>query len=179
MVASLVGIVLTTVQITDKITVLKNPASELVCDVNASLSCSGVLDAWQSSVLGPPNALIGAIMFAFLGSAALAGVLGSNLSRSYLAALWALALFFLSFASWFMYQTAFNIGQLCIWCVGITTSIVFICATLTRLGNRAGAFGEGRFGTWISRTVGAYGDLVFWASWWLAIALLLWIGLAL
>lgn len=177
LIAALAGISFTTVQIIDKIAILKNPGTGLVCDVNATLSCSGVIEAWQSSVLGPPNALIGAIMFALLGSAGLAGVLRSSLSPHYLAAMWGLAVFFVMFASWFMYQTAFSIGLLCLWCVGITTAVVIICAALTRIADRAEAFGTGWFGAWVARTVRGYGDLVFWGTWWAVIALLVTIGL--
>jgi uncharacterized membrane protein len=179
LIAALAGIAFTTIQIIDKIAILKNPGTGLVCDVNATLSCSGVIEAWQSSALGPPNALIGAIMFALLGSAALAGVLHSTLSRRYLATLWGLAVFFLVFASWFMYQTAFSIGRLCLWCIGITTAVVIICAALTRIANRAHAFGDGSFGRFVARTIHAVGDLIFWAAWWALIALMVATGLLL
>ncbi len=77
------------IQIVEKIAILKNPATTLLCDVNSVMSCTDVLNAWQSSVLGPPNALIGAVMFALLGSGAFGAVLGNRVSRAYLATLWA------------------------------------------------------------------------------------------
>ena len=126
LIATFAGLGFTTVQIVEKITILKDPFTSLACDVNATLSCSNVLNAWQSSVLGPPNALIGAIMFAILASAAFAGMLGSAFSKPYVATCWGLAVFFLCFASWFMYETAFSIRALCLWCVGITTAVVLI-----------------------------------------------------
>lgn len=178
LIATFAGLGFTTVQIIEKITILKDPYTSLACDVNATLSCSNVLMAWQSSVLGPPNALIGAIMFAILASAAFAGMLGSAFSKAYVATCWGLAVFFLGFASWFMYETAFSIGALCLWCVGITTAVVVICAALTRIADRAAAFGDGRFGRGVSTAVRTRLDLAVWAGWWLVIAALLWIGLA-
>jgi uncharacterized membrane protein len=177
LVAALAGIAFTTVQIMEKIDILARPGTTLFCDVSATVSCTQVLNAWQSSVLGPPNSLIGAVMFAVLASAGLAGLLASRLSRAYLVTVWGLAVFFLCFASWFMYETAFSIGSLCVWCTGIVTAVVVICAALTRVANRSGAFGGGGFGYVVATVVRSGLDLAFWAVWWLAVAALLWIGL--
>lgn len=176
--SALAGIGFTTIQIMERIDILAHPGKALFCDVSATVSCSGVLSAWQSSVLGPPNALVGAVMFAVLGSAGLAGVVGSHLSRPYLLTIWGLALFFLCFASWFMFQTAFSIGSLCVWCTGIVTAVVIICAALTRVASRADAFGESGFGYVVRTAVRSRLDLAVWATWWLALAAMLWIGLS-
>ena len=177
-VAALAGVAFTTMQILEKVAILTDPATSLLCDVNSVISCTNVLNAWQSSVLGPPNALIGAIMFALLGSGALAGLLGSRHSHAYLITLWGLAVFFLCFASWFMFETAFSIVSLCLWCTGIVTAVLVICACLTRLADRASAFGTGGAGNVLRAVVHTRLDLVIWVLWWLAIAALLWIGLA-
>ena len=176
--AGLGGTALTTVQIMEKVAILKDPATHLACDVNSVLSCSNVLLSWQASVLGPPNALIGAIMFTLLWSAALGRLLGSTLGTRHLALLWGLAVFFLCFATWFMEQTAFSIGALCLWCIGITTMVVVICACLTRLGVREGAFGRGGFGRWMVTVTHSGLDIIIWVGWWLVIAAMLVIGLA-
>ena len=177
LVPALAGVVFTSIQIMEKIQIVERPDTVLSCDINATVSCSGVLSAWQSSVLGPPNSLIGAIMFAFLASAGLAGVLATRPSRAYLAVTWFLGVFFLCFASWFMYQTAFNIGLLCIWCTGIVTSVVIICAGLTRLAHRERVLGDNAFGRALDTAVRYRFDLLLWVGWWLVIAELLWLGL--
>ena len=177
LVAAFAGLAFTTVQIMEKISILKDPAAGLVCDISTTVSCTNVLNAWQSSVLGPPNALIGAIMFAILGSAALGGVLGGRPARSYLLVLWGLAVFFALFATWFMFQTAFVIGSLCLWCTGIVTAVLAICATLTRIAHRAHAFGSRRFGAWMDTAVKSSLDLIIWGGWWAGIATMLAVGL--
>lgn len=169
---------LTGLQIVEKITVLADPAGAvLVCDVNAVLSCSRVLDAWQSSVLGPPNALIGAVMFAVLGSGALAGATGSRLAGGYLLGLWALAVGFAGFATWFMAQTAYMIGALCLWCTGITTAILVIVAACTRQVAAAGAL-PGAGGRLLGTMVRSGTDVIVIAGWWLVVAVMLVTGLA-
>lgn len=178
MLAGAAGLVFTTVQIMEKISILKNPTAGLFCDLNAKVSCTNVLEAWQSSVLGPPNALIGAIMFAILGSAGLGWLLGSRSSRAHLAVLWGLAVFFAVFATWFMYQTAFAIGSLCLWCTGIVTAVLATCAALTRAANTAGAFGAGRLGRALGLAVRSHLDLIIWGGWWLGIAAMLLVGLS-
>ncbi len=178
LIACLAGIAFTTIQIVEKIAILKDPFTSLSCDVNETLSCSSVLMAWQSSVLGPPNALIGAVMFAILGSAAFAGLLGSSMRRGYTASMWGLSVFFLCFASWFMFETAFSIRALCLWCTGITTALVVICAAMTRVADRTGALGVGPIGRTVAAAVRSRVDLIIWAGWWLVIAGLLWLGLA-
>jgi uncharacterized membrane protein len=178
LIACLAGVAFTTIQILEKIAILKDPFTTLSCDVNETLSCSSVLMAWQSSVLGPPNALIGAIMFAVLGSAAFAGLLGSDLRPGYVATMWGLAVFFLCFASWFMFETAFSIGALCLWCTGITTAIVVICAALTRVADRSGALGDGAIGRTVAVAVRTRVDLLVWGGWWVILAGLVWVGLA-
>ena len=175
--AALTGLAFTTIQIMEKVAILQDPFTRLACDVNSTLSCSQVLTAWQSSVLGPPNAFVGAAMFAILGSAALSGLLASTLSRAYLATLWGLAVFFLAFASWFMYETAFGIRALCLWCIGVTTAVVVLCATLTRLADRGNALGQNWFGRATATAVHRQLDLAVWGGWWLGVAALLLIGL--
>ena len=177
LVAAAAGLTFTTVQIMEKITILKDPTAGLVCDISTTVSCTNVLNAWQSSVLGPPNALIGAIMFAILGSGALGGVLGGRPARNYLLVLWGLSVFFALFATWFMFQTAFVIGSLCLWCTGIVTAVLAICATLTRIAHRAHAFGTGRFAALMDTAVRSSLDLIIWGGWWLGIAAMLAVGL--
>jgi uncharacterized membrane protein len=168
------GIGFTGTQIVERITILKDPSAVLACDVNATLSCSNVLAAWQSSViLGIPNAFIGAVMFALFASAALAGILKSALSVAYLRFLLALIAFFALFATWFMLQTAFVINALCLWCVGITTAVGLIGATLTHHAGQTNAIGG--VGRSIART-GLW--WILWLGWWLLVAGLLWVGLA-
>lgn len=173
LIAALLGIGFTATQLVERIAVLRDPAAAVPCDVNAVLSCSSVLDAWQSSViLGVPNAFIGGVMFAILLSGALGVMLGTPLSRTHLRVLLGLTVFFALFVTWFMVQTAFVIGALCLWCIGITTCVAVIGATLTRVAARDGALG--RVGDTLAR--GGI-DLMAWAGWWVLIGALLLIGL--
>lgn len=171
LIASISGVGFTTIQILEKVAILSNPDGALFCDINAAVSCTNVLNAWQSSVLGPPNSLIGAIMFAIFLSAALAGLTRSTLSKGYVATLLGLAIFFALFATWFMFQTAFVIGSLCLWCTGIMTAVLAIAWALTR------AMREVAPDSFVATAVHARLDAVVFVGWWLGIAAMLYVGL--
>lgn len=173
LVASLAGIAFTGTQIVERIATLRDPDTVLACDVNAVLSCSNVLESWQSSVIfGIPNAFIGAVMFSVLGAAGALALLGNEPNKPALRALAGLATFFAVFATWFMMQTAFAIGALCLWCIAITTAIGVIGAVLTVTAGQRGDLGPA--GTVLARS----GVLLWiWLGWWIAVAALVAIGL--
>lgn len=176
--AAAVGMVFTSVQLLEKISKAQNADAVLVCDMNAVLSCSTVLDAWQSRVLGVPNALVGLIMFTILFTPALTALLGSRLSPLTTVTMWGLSVFFACFATWFMVQTALVIGALCLWCTAITTSVLLLVLVYTRQTVAARGFGQGAFGRVMAGVVRARQDLLVVGLWWLAVAAVLWFGLA-
>jgi len=172
-VAAIAGVAFTGTQIVERISTLRDPNASLICDVNAVLSCSNVLDAWQSSVIfGIPNAFIGAVMFTVLGTAGAFVLMGNELNRLTLRLLAGLSIFFAAFATWFMLQTAFVIGALCLWCTVITTAIGIIAAILTVTAGLRGDLGN--VGSTLART-GL--TLWLWIGWWVAVAALVVIGL--
>jgi uncharacterized membrane protein len=177
LVASVLGLMITTALVVQKVALLEDPTSGLLWDLSDRVSCTAVLGAWQSSVFGPPNGVIGVAVFAILASAALGGMLGGRPSRSYLLAMWGLALVFAAFATWFTFQSAFVIDAWCLWCTGIVTVVLTICAALTRIAANAQAWGDGRLGAAIAAAVAARADLVTWVGWWLVIAGMLTLGL--
>lgn len=171
--AAAAGIGFTAIQTVERIAILKDPASSLLCDVNSLVSCSTVLGAWQSSViLGVPNAFIGAVMFSLFLATGLAGLLGSTLSRAFLLTVLGLVVFFAAFATWFMVQTAFVIGALCLWCLGIVTAVAAIGGAVTRVAARS-APAQGRVALLDRSGV----DLLAWAGWWVLVVGLVAVGL--
>jgi uncharacterized membrane protein len=177
LVAAAVGLIITTALVVQKVALLEDPAARLLWDFTDTMSCTAVLSAPQSSVFGPPNGLLGVAVFAILASAALGGVLGGRPGRSYVLAMWVLALIFAAFATWFTFQSAFVIGAWCLWCTGIVTVVLTICAALTRIASRARAWGDSRVGAAVARALAARADVVLWVAWWLVIAGMLALGL--
>lgn len=144
LVTALLGIASGTITVVEKIALLKDPSQAAFCDINESIGCTPVLLAPQSSVLGPPNAAIGIILFGMFAAAGLGGVMGASFPRSYRWVLLGLAVFFGSFLTWYMWQVGFAIGSLCPFCAvcaGCVMAIVLACARLVAADLPAGARG--------------------------------------
>lgn len=174
----LLGIVGTVWQTTERLSALATAGGESVCDINAVISCGSVYEHWQSSALGVPNALIGLPVFAVMASAALAALLGSQLSARYVATLWGLALFMTVFVFWYMQQTAFAIGALCLFCTASMVNIMMAGVGLTRVADAEGALGDGRVGRAVHRLVDSWADLALWFGLAVVVGAMLFLGLA-
>lgn len=112
-----VGLVASFLQMIEKIQLLKNADKVLACDLNSIFNCSNVLGAWQSSIFGFPNSMICMVVFTVFAATGLAGISGSTLTQSFRHGVHALSLFVLGFALWFLWQSMYVIGSLCILCL--------------------------------------------------------------
>lgn len=111
------GLIASFMQTMEKLTLLKAPDTQLVCDLNSVFSCSNVLSAWQSSVFGFPNSLMCMVLFTTFSVAGLIGATGGKLTRGMRLGVHGLALFTLFFGTWFLWQSTFSIGSLCLYCL--------------------------------------------------------------
>ena len=112
-----IGLTASFLQTLEKISLLKNKDAELVCDLSSVFSCTNVLNAWQSAVFGFPNSMMCMILFTIFGTAGLIGATGGKLSRGLRLGVHALALATLGFGLWFLWQSTFAIGSLCLYCL--------------------------------------------------------------
>ena len=133
LVSSLLGIASAMTTVVEKIALLTDPGQAAFCDINGQIGCTPVLLSPQSSVLGPPNAAIGMVMFAMFSAAALAGVMGTRFPRSYRYVLLGMALFFGLFLTWYMQQVAFAIGSLCPFCAVCAGCVMVVVLAAIRL----------------------------------------------
>ncbi|HEX6258589.1 MAG TPA: vitamin K epoxide reductase family protein [Candidatus Saccharimonadales bacterium] len=121
-----VGLAAAFLQMLEKIQLLKNADKALVCDLNSVFSCSSVLSAWQSSVFGFPNSLMCIVFFSAFTVAALAGLSGASLPRSFRISIHAMSLLVLGFALWFLWQSIYAIGSLCILCIFCLAGLLLV-----------------------------------------------------
>lgn len=178
LVGGVLGIVSTVWQTVERIAYAAGSDSS-VCDISAVLSCSNVYSHWQSSALGVPNSLIGLPVFALLTSVAVSGLLGSQLSRATLGASWGLALFMTGFIVWYLEQTAFDIGSLCLFCTACMVNITLVSAGLTRVVDAEAVLGEGPAGRRLRSMTDSWADLALWAGLLMAVGAMLFLGLVL
>jgi uncharacterized membrane protein len=179
-VAALVGMGSTITQIVERVALAENADANLLCDINGTFSCGSVLTSWQSSVFGPiPNAAIGLSVFALTLGVAGAGLLGSALSK----VTWAVATFFAGFMAaftvWFLAQTAFVIGQVCLYCLVIGTMVLLMNVAWWRVGWRLGFLSGNRFLDGAGWLVRGGTDLLIWGGLGVVVATMMVAGLTL
>ena len=172
--ASLVGIISGSITIIDKIALLKEPAAGSFCDVSAQFGCTPVLLAWQSSVLGPPNALLGVVMFAVLGTSGLVAATGGRLSAGYRQAMVGLSVFFAVFLTWYMQQVAFSVGSLCPFCTVCAAGVLVTVLATTRMAADPGGSGFQRS---LAGMVRGNTDVIVVVGWGVLIAAMLYAGI--
>lgn len=178
LVGGTLGVVTAAWQTVDRIAWAANPRAGSICEINSVLSCSSVFSHWQSSALGIPNSLIALPLFGLLAATGLAGVLGSTLSRAYLATTFGMNVGFALFITWYLQQSAFPIGVLCLFCLGCGVNAVVSGVGITRVATARHAFGDGRVGREMARQVAAGADLIAWTGLLLVWAAMLVVGLA-
>jgi len=111
------GLIAAVVLTIDKIELLKNKDKQFSCDINAFVSCAGVMGSKQAEAFGFANSIIGIGGFAVvltLGVLLLARV---ELPSFAWVGLWFGTLFGISFVTWLQYQSIYNIGKLCPYCM--------------------------------------------------------------
>ncbi len=121
-----IGMAAAFLQIIEKITLLKNKDAILTCDLNSIFSCSTVLGAWQSSVFGFPNSIMCLVLFTIFGTISLVGVAEGALPRQLRIGIQALSLATLAFALWFIGQSIYSIGSLCILCLFCLSGLLLV-----------------------------------------------------
>jgi uncharacterized membrane protein len=177
LVGGTLGVVSGVWQTVERIAFAQGENEGALCEINAVLSCNSVFSHWQSSALGIPNSLISIPVFAVLAFAGLSLLMGSQLSRPYLATLFGMTLFMAAFLTWYMEQSAFAIGVLCLYCTVCAVSVVTVGMGLTRVVDAEQALGTGKAGRQLHLLVEARGDIIIWLGLAALIAVLLYLGL--
>ncbi|MEL0626600.1 vitamin K epoxide reductase family protein [Salinibacterium amurskyense] len=133
--AGLIGLWASFELMIEKIHTLENPGVDLSCDFSLVVQCAANLGSQQGAVLGFPNPIIGLIAFmapVVVGAAILAGARFNS---------WFWVVFNLGIAGafafilWLAYQSIFNLGTLCVWCMTVwsVTIPLFWAVTLRNL----------------------------------------------
>ncbi|HPE13103.1 MAG: hypothetical protein H6524_12795 [Actinobacteria bacterium] len=172
--ASAVGIVSGSITVMDKIALLKDPTAGSFCDISSTVGCSPVLLAWQSSVLGPPNALLGVIMFAVLATAGAVVATGGRLVAGFHNAMLGLSVFFALFLTWYMYEVAYSVGSLCPFC---TVCAAAVLTTMVGANRLVAAHGSGAVQRGAAGLAAGKWDVLIALGWGAIIAAMLFAGI--
>lgn len=170
-IGGLIGLAAAFVLMVEKIEVLKNPSYTPTCNINPVIACGSVISTDQASAFAFPNPILGLIGFAavvVVGVTLLANRKFTNRAW-YWKSFWAGTLFGVGFIHWLAFQSIYNIGALCPYCMVVwaVTMPIFWYTTLWNL--REGYLklpkGWGKFGDFLQRN--HFGILL---SWYLIIA---------
>jgi uncharacterized membrane protein len=135
LVASAASLVASFVLAVDALRLAEDPTADLGCNINAVISCGTVAGAWQSSLLGFPNAFLGLVTEPVVITIAVASLGGVRFPRWFMFSAQVVYTVGLAFAYWLFQQAMFDIGALCPWCLLITlaTTLVFFEMTYVNI----------------------------------------------
>lgn len=101
----------------EKLSMLADPKYVPNCDFGVLVSCNVNLGSWQGSVFGFANSLIGLMAWPVVITTGMALLAGARLARWYWWGLLAGLTFALGFVAWLIFQSIYNLGVLCPWCM--------------------------------------------------------------
>lgn len=156
-ISSTAGIIASFLQTLDKLNHLKNPTASLVCNISPVFSCSNVLDAWQSSFFGFPNSLLCLIFFSVTLGVAISAVSVGNLSAKLRYIMHFFAIFFLGFGAWYLWQSIYAIGAICIYCLICYGGVIVMNASWLRINSDKSSF--------LNKLIKSRWDIALWSIW--------------
>ncbi|MEQ4305279.1 vitamin K epoxide reductase family protein [Plantactinospora sp. B6F1] len=170
--SSVLSLIASFVLAVDAVKLAADPAAELSCNINEVISCGTVAAAWQSQLLGFPNAFLGLVAEPVVITLAVAHLGGVRFPRWFMFAAQLVYAVGLGFAYWLFYQSMFHIGALCPWCLLVTVSTTLVFAALTHVNIRDGnLFLPARMRAALVRGLRANLDLVIVVIWLLILTL--------
>lgn len=130
-----IGLIAAFIIMVDKIKLLEDPSFSPICDINPVVSCGSVMQSDQASAFGFPNPIIGLAAFPAVILTGVIMLAGAQLKRWYWLGLQFGTIFGVGFVHWLFYQSVYNIGALCPYCmaVWIVTITTFWYVTLYNL----------------------------------------------
>lgn len=127
----------------DKLAVLENPQADLDCNFSVLVQCGVNLGSWQGSLLGFPNPLLGLGGFVAPIAVGVALLAGASFARWFWVAFNVGVFGAFAFCLWLAYQSIFNLGTLCPWCMLVWSITILMFWTLTLSNAKVGVFGAG------------------------------------
>ena len=125
----------------DKLAVLANPQADLHCNFSILVQCGVNLGSWQGSLLGFPNPILGLGGFVAPIAVGVALLAGATFARWFWIAFNVGVFGAFAFCLWLAYQSIFNLGTLCPWCMLVWSVTIPMFWTLTLANARAGRLG--------------------------------------
>jgi uncharacterized membrane protein len=117
LIAGILGFAASFILTIDKFKVLKDSGFTPSCNINSTLNCKSVMLSKQAEVFGFPNSLIGIGTFAMMLVIAVALLMGIRFPKLFWQLVLAGTALAVLFCHWLAFQTTFEIGALCPYCM--------------------------------------------------------------
>lgn len=117
LIAGISGFLASFILTIDKFKVLKDAGFTPSCNINASINCKSVMLSEQAEVFGFPNSLIGIATFAIMIAISIAIFLKVSFPKLFWQLLVSGTGLAVVFCHWLAFQTIFEIGALCPYCM--------------------------------------------------------------
>ncbi len=124
LIGGIIGVLCAGILTVEKINLLKNPGIQLNCDLNPIVACGPVINTPQASAFGFANPVIGLVGFAVVVTIGAALLAGATFKRWFWLGLQAGTVFGIGFVTWLQYQSIFNIGALCPFCMVVWSVMI-------------------------------------------------------
>jgi len=134
--AGIIGEVAAFVLTVEKVRQLQNPSYVPSCSINPVLSCGSVMLTKQASLFGFPNPLLGIAAFSVVIVTGVLAVAGVRLPRRYWAGLAGGTLLGAVFVHWLIYQSLYEIGALCPYCMVVWVLTMALLVVVTPIALR-------------------------------------------
>lgn len=171
-IGSAIGLIASFIQLIERISYADQPLKALTCDINSIFSCSSVFDGWQSSFFGFSNSIMSLAFFAVVFGVALSGLTGSVINKYLRHTLHFFSVFFLVFGAWYLYQTVYVIGALCIFCIFLYVGVVLLNWAFLRI-NIEDLVKNPQLKTKARKLVASGADTFLWVLWAIVIFIVL------
>lgn len=134
--AGVVGLTASVTLLIEKIEMLQNPAYVPTCSINPVLSCGSVMVRPEASAFGFPNPLIGVVSFTLVVVTGVLAVARVGLPRWYWTGLAVGAGLGVVFTHWLIFESLYEIGALCPYCMVVWSVIVPLFAVVAPIALR-------------------------------------------
>jgi uncharacterized membrane protein len=131
--AGALGLAAASMLTVEKIELLIDPNYVPTCSINPVLSCGSVMVTPQASAFGFPNSLIGIVAFTVVLVTGVLALTRVHLPRWYWGGLAVGTLLGTAFVHWLIYQSLYEIGALCPYCMvvwAVTIPLLVVVATI-------------------------------------------------
>ena len=136
LIAGVIGLLSSADLLIEKIAMLKDPAYVPSCSINPIVACGSVINTPQAAVFGPPNPLMGIIGFTVVIVTGVLSVANVRLPRWYWVGLATGTGLAVVFVHWLKYETLYDIGALCPYCMVVWAVTIPLFAVVAPIALR-------------------------------------------